>query len=88
MEQQADIIGAICVSVFAGVVLFSYHNIPYVNEALHYYKDHDKRKFVAMRTSYIIISTALAFNARYLLSFAFKKVYKASGKHSWLHATA
>lgn len=73
MEEQADIIGALCVSVFAGIVIFSYHNVPNVNEALHYYKDNDKQKFIAMRTSYIIISTALAFNSRYLLAFLYRK---------------
>lgn len=75
MMETNDLVGATFVAIFAAVVLVVHHRVPRVNEALHYYKEHDRSKFIAMRTCHIIISTGMALNMRYVLAWLVKIVW-------------
>lgn len=64
-----DAMGAAFVGFFATMVLLAYHKLPHVNEALHFYKENDRRLFIAMRVCHIVISTAMALNAKFLIGW-------------------
>ena len=68
--STSDLLGAAAVVAFAGIVIVAYHRTPRVNEAIHYYKEHDRRAFVAMRSCYYVIATATVLNARHLVGWA------------------
>lgn len=71
MEKE-DLLGAVFVAFFAATVLVSYHKLPHVNEALHFYKENDARLFIAMRTCHMVISTAMALNIKFIFGWAIK----------------
>lgn len=67
--------GASVVAVFAAAVMVAHSRMPRVNEALHYYREHDRTKFIAMRTCHVIISTGMALNVRYVVAWLLKVVW-------------
>lgn len=64
-----DVMGAAAVSIFASTLLVAYHKLPHVDEALHYYKENDRRLFVVMRTCHIVITTAMLLNMKYMMGW-------------------
>lgn len=62
-----DVLGAAFVAFFAGMILVAYHKLPNVHEALHFYKENDQHMFIAMRTCHLVISVAMALNAKFLI---------------------
>lgn len=74
--EEADLLGAAFVALFAATVLLSYHKLPNVNEALHFYRENDARLFIAMRTCHLVISTAMALNLRFILVWVIKLAWK------------
>lgn len=74
--DTSDLVGATVVAVFAAAVMVVHRNLPRVNEALHYYREHDRSKFIAMRTCHVIISTGMAMNLRYVLGWFVRVVWK------------
>lgn len=71
-----DLLGAGIVAVFAAAVMVVHRRMPRVNEALHYYREHDRSKFIAMRTCHVIISTGMALNVRFVLAWLLKLVWR------------
>lgn len=74
--SKDDLMGAAFVALFAGTVLLAYHKLPRVNEALHFYKENDRRMFIAMRTCHILISTAMALNAKFIIAWVIQLVWE------------
>lgn len=71
-----DVLGAAFVAFFAAMVLLAYHKMPHVNEALHFYKENDQRLFITMRACHLVISTAMALNAKFLVVWIVKAVWR------------
>lgn len=76
-----DVLGASFVAFFAATVLLTYHKMPRVNEALHFYKENDQRLFIVMRVCHIVISTAMALNTKFLLVWMVKLVWGRLALH-------
>lgn len=76
VDIDDDVMGAAFVSFFAAMVLLAYHKMPHVNEALHFYKENDQRLFVVMRVCHLVISTAMAFNAKFLLVWLVRMAWR------------
>lgn len=67
-----DVLGALFVTFFAGMVLVAYHKLPDVDEALHFYKENNQYMFVAMRTCHFVISISMALNAKFIVAWLLK----------------
>lgn len=76
IKVDDDVLGAAFVGFLAAMVLIAYHKLPEVNEALHYYKENDQRLFVLMRVCHLVISTAMALNAKFLLMCIARVVWR------------
>lgn len=76
LDIHDDALGAAFVGFFAMMVLLAFHTLPHVNEALHFYKENDRRLFVVMRLCHLVISTAMALNGKFLVVWMIRAVLR------------
>lgn len=71
-----EILGAVFVTFFAGLVLVAYHKLPHVDESLHFYKENNQYMFLAMRTCHFVISISMALNAKFIAAWILKLAWQ------------